>query len=73
MLLIHRLRLQRRRQFARLLGRRRPADHGIVTIKVLGDLLQRRVARLNVEEPHHRQLDAQPHAVEDVVFPLDGV
>src|SRR5690606_41953650 len=40
-------------------------------IKVLCNLLERRVARLDEEEVHDRQLDRKPDAVDDVVLPSD--
>lgn len=49
------------------------AQHGLLAVKVLDDLLKRRVARLDVEEPDGNKLDTEPAAVEDVVFPTEGV
>jgi hypothetical protein len=61
------------RQMQALLCRDAAAQHGLVAVKVLDDLLERRVARLDVEEPDGGKLDAEPAAVEDVVFPAEGV
>jgi hypothetical protein len=40
---------------------------------VLGDLLEGSVAGLDVEEVDSGQLDGEPYAVEDVVFPSEVV
>lgn len=47
------------------------SDDGIFTVKVLGHLLERRVARLDVEEVDDDQLDGQPGAIDDVVLPAN--
>lgn len=40
-------------------------------IKVLGNLLERSVAGLDVEEVHDEELDDDPDVVHDVVLPAD--
>lgn len=40
-------------------------------VEVLGNLLERSVAGLNVEEVHNDELDQDPDVVHDVVLPSD--
>jgi hypothetical protein len=40
-------------------------------VKVLGNLLERSVAGLDVEEVHDDELDDDPHVVDDVVLPCN--
>ena len=40
-------------------------------VEVLGNLLERSVAGLNVEEVHNDELDQDPDVVHDVVLPCD--
>lgn len=47
-------------------------NDGIVTIKVLRDLLKGSVTGFDVELPDDEELEAEPAAVDDVVLPLDG-
>lgn len=51
------------RQHPALLGGRGAADNGCVTVKVLCNLLQGRVARLDVEEVDDGEFDAEPDAL----------
>ncbi len=60
-------------QMQTLLRRSTTANDGLVAIEVLGDFLERRVARLDVKEIDDCELDAEPNAVEDVIFPGQGV
>jgi hypothetical protein len=60
-------------QLQRLLRRGSPTDDGFVAVEVLGDLLEGSVAGLDVEEVDSGQLDGEPYAVEDVVFPSEVV
>jgi hypothetical protein len=48
-------------------------QHCLLAVKVLGDFLKRSVARLNVEEVHRDQSDAEPTTIKDVVFPSKGI
>ena len=45
----------------------------MLTVKVLDDFLKRSIARLNVEEVHRGQFDAEPTAIEDVILPSKGI
>lgn len=65
----------RRNQLDHLLCRRLATDNGFIAIKVLGNLLQRRVPGLDVELPNNKQLKHQPDTVHNEVLPanvLDG-
>jgi hypothetical protein len=48
-------------------------QHRLLAVKVLDDFLKRSVARFNVEEIDCGQFDAEPTAIEDVVFPSKGI
>lgn len=48
-------------------------DTGILTVKVLGNLLKRSVAGLDKEEVDKGEFDGEPHAVDNVVLPSNVV
>ena len=55
------------------LRRSTATQHRLVAVKVLNNFLKRSVACLNVEEVNRDQFDAEPTAIEDIVFPSKGV
>ena len=59
------------RELPTLLSSSVPTNNGVITIKVLGDLLKWGVARLNVVLPDDQSLKAEPDTVHKVVLPLD--
>lgn len=64
-----------RYQLDHLLRRRLSPDNGFIAIKVLGNLLQRRVPGLDVKLPNNKQFKHQPDTVHNAVLPanvLDG-
>jgi hypothetical protein len=48
-------------------------NDGGIAIEVLGDFFKRSVTGFNVEEPNNNEFDAEPGAVEDIVFPAEMV
>ena len=61
------------REMQALLSGGATTDDGLVAVEVFGDFLERGVAGLDVEEVDDGELDAEPDAVEDVVFPGEVV
>lgn len=48
-------------------------NDGTLSIEMLDNFLQWGVSCLDVELPHDEKLEGQPHAVEDVVFPVQMI